>query len=71
MLKSYNKSQDAIIAIPNVAGGFKLTKFHSNDRKTLATIPDGDKQIYCIIIYFRPLKCNQCGYDIDIILQVV
>ena len=48
MLKSFNSSQDATKAIPNVvgmlaAGGFKLTKFHSNDRKTLSTIPDEEK----------------------------
>ena len=73
ILKSYNKSQNAINATPKVvgmlaAGGLKLTKFHSNGRKTLATIPDGDrsKQLKdvdistCMIPVERALGMNWC-----------
>ncbi|XP_066919725.1 uncharacterized protein [Clytia hemisphaerica] len=48
MLKSFPSTQEAIVTIPNIvnmsnAGGFRLTKFHSNDRNVLATIPEEEK----------------------------
>lgn len=48
MLKSFIRSLKAIQIIPKVVGmsnadGFNLTKFHSNDRELLATIPEKEK----------------------------
>ena len=48
MLKSFSSTQEIIDTIPNIVimsntGGFRSTKFHSNDRGVLATIPKGEK----------------------------
>ena len=48
MLKSFINSQTAITVVPQVvgmskSGGFRLTKFHSNNREVLAIIPEEDK----------------------------
>lgn len=48
MLKSFADANSAIRTIPNVidmckAGGFRLTKFYSNNRSVLQTIPDEEK----------------------------